>query len=107
MAGLHAIQMYGQIKNNDIKSRNILYYNVEPGGFWHYKINKKHFYVPNYGKLFVINDFGVSTLYDPSYQLYPNESTTLFNLGSRYAICNNGIFSPINSKNFHIYIMNL
>ena len=47
MAGLHAIQMSGQILNNDIKSKNILYYDVKPGGYWHYKIGKKNFYVPN------------------------------------------------------------
>ena len=95
MAGLHAIQMAGQILNNDIKSKNILYYNVKPGGYWHYIIDKQDFYVPNYGKLFVLNDFGVSTLYDPNFQLYPNKKRKTFNLGSRYAINMNEIFSPV------------
>lgn len=95
MAGIHAIQMSGQILNNDIKSKNILVYNVKPGGYWHYKIWKQHFYVPNYGKMFVINDFGVSTLYNPNYQLYPNKKRKMFYLGSRFAINIDGIFSPI------------
>ena len=69
MAGLHAIQMAGQILNNDIKAKNILYYNVKPGGYWHYKIGSDDFYVPNYGKMIVLNDFGVSTLYNPKIQL--------------------------------------
>ena len=97
MAGLHAIQMSSQILNNDIKSRNILYYNVQPGGYWHYKIDKNDFYVPNYGKLFVLNDFGVSTLYDPNFQLYPTKEKSTFNLGSRLGINIDGQFSPINT----------
>ena len=95
MAALHAIQMSGQILNNDVKAKNILYYNVKPGGYWHYKINKNNFYVPNYGKMFVLNDFGVSTLYNPNFQLYPNKERKVFNLGSRYAININETFSPI------------
>jgi hypothetical protein len=95
MAGLHAIQMSGQIMNNDIKAKNVLYYNVQPGGYWHYKIYSQNFYVPNYGKMFVLNDFGVSTLYDPNFQLYPNKKRKTFNLGSRFAINIDETFSPI------------
>ena len=95
MAGIHAIQMSGQILNNDIKSKNILVYDVKPGGYWHYKIGKYDFNVPNYGKMFVINDFGVSTLYDLNFQLYPDKKRRTFNLGSRFAINIDGIFSPI------------
>ena len=98
MAGLHAIQKYGQIMNNDIKARNILYYEVDPGGYWVYKIEGIKFYVPNYGKLYVLNDFGVSTLYDPKFEIYPRKESKTFNLGSRYAINMNGFFSPIESK---------
>lgn len=98
MAGIHAIQISGQILNNDIKTKNILVYNVKPGGYWHYKIFKNNFYVPNYGKMFVINDFGVSTLYNPNFQLYPNKRKTVFNLGSRFAINIDGMFSPIETN---------
>lgn len=98
MAGLHAIQMRGQIFINDIKAANILYYNVKPGGYWHYIINNTDFYVPNYGHMFVLNDFGVSTLYDPNFQLYPNKNKKTFNLGSRYAININEKFYPIEAE---------
>lgn len=98
MAGLHCIQMSGQILNNDIKAKNILYYNVNPGGYWHYRIQKEDFYVPNYGKMFVLNDFGVSTLYNPNFQLYPNKNIKVFNLGSRYAINIDGKLSPIDAR---------
>ena len=98
MAGLHCIQMTGQILNNDIKARNILFYNVNPGGYWHYRLKSYDFYVPNYGKIFILNDFGVSTLYNPAFQLFPNKERPVFNIGSRYAINMDGKFSPINSK---------
>jgi hypothetical protein len=98
MAGLHAIQMGGQILNNDIKSKNILVYDVKPGGFWHYRLRTTDFYVPNFGKMFVLNDFGVSTLYNPNFQLYPNKNRSTFNLGSRFAINIDGIFSPIKAS---------
>jgi len=98
MAGLHCIQMSGHILNNDIKARNILFYSVNPGGYWHYRLKSCDFYVPNYGKIFILNDFGVSTLYNPSFQLFPNKERPVFNIGSRYAINMNGKFSPINSK---------
>ena len=48
--------------------------------------------------MFVLNDFGVSTLYDPNFQLYPNKKRKLFNLGSRLAINIDGIFSPIDAR---------
>ena len=97
LAGLHAIQMSGQILHNDIKLNNVLYYKVRPGGYWKYIVNNKSFYVPNYGYIFIINDFGVSTMYSPYFKLYPNKKTQLYNLGSRYAINMNGVFSPINT----------
>ena len=97
-AGLHSIQMTGQIFMNDIKAANILYYDIEPGGYWHYRINNIDFYVPNYGQMFILNDFGVSTLYNPNFQLYPNKKKNMFNLGSRYAININEKFSPIKTQ---------
>jgi hypothetical protein len=100
MAAVHAIQMTGQILNNDIKGKNIIYYDIIPGGYWIYKINDIKFYVPNMGKLFVLTDFGVSTLFNPNFQLYRSKKNITFNLGSRYAININGKFSPLNSE-FH------
>ena len=41
----------------DIKKENILYYKINEGGYFQYKILDETFYVPNYGYLFVINDF--------------------------------------------------
>lgn len=71
LAGLYALEKHGQVFNNDIKAPNILYYNVTPGGYWIYNIMGKRYCVPNMGKLFIINDFGVSSAYVP--HLYASE----------------------------------
>lgn len=99
MTGLHAIQKYGQVMNYDVKAENILYYTVETGGYWKYVIMGKKFYVPNYGKLFIINDFGISRPMSPELPLYRTPQDTTFRLGSRYAIIKNGKFIPFNTDN--------
>lgn len=86
MAGLYSIQNFGQIMNFDIKKENILYYNVEKGGYFHYNILGKDYYVPNFGKLFIVNDFGVSRPMSPDFPLYKSRKDKTFRLGSRYAV---------------------
>jgi serine/threonine protein kinase len=98
MAGIHAIQLNGQIMNNDVKAPNILYYEVEPGGFWHYIIHGIDFYVPNYGQLFILNDFGVSKVFDPYLNLTNSKSQKNVFLGYRNAMVINGKFSPFTCK---------
>lgn len=97
MAGVHTIQAHGQILNNDIKSLNILIYDVKPGGYWCYIIHGNRFYVPNYGKLFILNDFGISIVYSPNHKL-TRKVKELSNLGGRYAMIINNEYSPLNSK---------
>jgi serine/threonine protein kinase len=81
MAGLWCVQKYLQIMNFDVKKENILFYNVKPGGYWKYNILGQDYYVPNYGKLFVLNDFGISRMMHIDYPMFKNDS---FRLGSRY-----------------------
>jgi len=95
LAGLSAIQYYGQIMNFDVKKENVLYYKVKPGGYWHYRIRGKDFYVPNYGHLFVLNDFGISRSLSPGVPLYKTKEDDSFRLGLRYARVENGVFVPI------------
>lgn len=95
MAGIHCMQMVGQITHNDIKTKNILYFNIAPGGYWLYTIQGVHFYVPNYGKMFIINDFGVGNIYSPYHVMFPNNIKKSFNLGSRLALNINNNFSPL------------
>jgi hypothetical protein len=99
MVAIHTIQIYGQIMNFDVKKQNILYYDIETGGHWQYKIHGKDYYVPNYGKLFILNDFGVSRTMTPEYPLYREKNEISFRLGSRYGIVKDGNFLPLIAKN--------
>ena len=101
MAGLHAIQMYGQMMNYDIKKENILYYRVQAGGYWKYVINKKDYFVPNFGYLFILNDFGISRTMSPHFPIFKKGK---FRLGSRYAQIVNGQFFPISQKGEQILL---
>lgn len=94
MAALHTIQHYAQIMNFDIKKENILYYDVVEGGYWKYKIKGEDYYVPNFGTLFVLNDFGISRPMSPKYPLYKTENDKTFRLGSRYAVIKDNRFVP-------------
>ena len=97
MAGIHAIQFHYQILNNDIKAQNILVYDVRPGGYWRYTIYGRDFYVPNYGKLFIVNDYGVSFIYAPQYQVQSGEKIS--NLGDRVFIINSNLnVEPIQNQ---------
>jgi hypothetical protein len=98
MAGLHAVQSFGQVMNYDLKSANILYLKVTPGGYWHYVIHGVDFYVPNYGKLFILNDFGVSQTFSPDFQIVLSPKEKTFELGSRFAMDIEGVFSPIKTS---------
>jgi len=68
MAGLHALQKYFQICNNDIKSENILFKEIPiiEHSYWEYVIMGTSYYIPNMGSLFFVNDFGVSYSSDPT-----------------------------------------
>lgn len=102
MAGMHAIQMHGQILNFDIKKENILFYDVDKKKvpFFSYKIFGNNYKVPNYGKLFIVNDFGISRPMSPLHPLYKTETDTTFRLGSRYAVIKDGKFVPFNTKKY-------
>lgn len=97
MVGLHAIQYHCQIFNNDVKTPNILYYDVEPGGYWHYIVHGVDYYVPNHGKMFVLNDFGVSMTFDPNHKLTNKVSDRFSDLGARYGMVVGNTFQPLNA----------
>jgi hypothetical protein len=99
MAAIHTIQYHCQLINKDVKAPNILYYNVKAGGYWHYIIHGQDFYVPNYGHLFVLNDFGVSIIQDPYTKLLSSKKNTWQGTSRNFMIINNEI-SPINCKIF-------
>ena len=86
MAGIHAIQMHGQIVNNDVKAPNILIYDVKPGGYWKYIIQGNEYFIPNLGYLCILNDFGVASVYNPDSSLTNKSSSTCKRLDSRILI---------------------
>jgi len=96
MAGLHCIQHYPQIMNFDIKKENVLYYNTSPSGYWCYTIKGEKYYVPNYGKLFILNDFGISRTMSPSFKMYKNDNEKTFRLGSRFGVIKDNLILPLN-----------
>lgn len=99
MAGLHSIQHHAQIVNYDVKKDNVLYYNIIPGGYWCYIIFGKKYYVKNFGKLFILNDFGVSYSTDPSLSCIIKKND-ICRLGLRYATIKNKKFIPIEVEKY-------
>jgi hypothetical protein len=99
MAGIHAYQHHYLILNNDIKAPNILVYEVNPGGYWKYTIYGRDFYVPNYGQLFIVNDYGVASIYSPKYQVKYDAKNKEIELGYRAFMINNGNIEPFQNQN--------
>ncbi len=61
-AGLYALEKYYGMTHNDLHYGNILVHEIPAGGYWHYKIHGKHYYVPNLGYLFLLWDFGMTNI---------------------------------------------
>jgi len=60
VAGLYALEKYYNMTHNDLHDGNILVHEIEPGGFWHYKVDEKNYYIPNLGYVFLLWDFGMA-----------------------------------------------
>ena len=58
LVGLYAIKKYYNMHHTDFHTGNILVHKVKPGGYWIYTINRKNYYVPNLGYIFLLSDFG-------------------------------------------------
>lgn len=66
---LASIQLKYGIFHNDIKQENILIKVIPKGGYWEYNLDSQTYYVPNYGYIAALNDFGVSMSYMPGISL--------------------------------------
>ena len=54
------------LSHNDCHWGNFLYHKIKPGGYIHYKIFDKDIYLKNYGYLWIIWDYGItSSLINP------------------------------------------
>jgi serine/threonine protein kinase len=62
---LACIQLKYGLFHNDIKQENILIKVITKGGYWEYTLDNQTYYIPNYGYIVALNDFGVSLSYKP------------------------------------------
>ncbi len=62
-AGVYAIRKYFNITHNDLHYCNVLYIKLQKDkGYIRYIIDNKKYYVPTFGYLFLIADFGLATI---------------------------------------------
>lgn len=62
-----SIQLKYGMFHNDVKKENVLIKVVPTGGYWKYNVRGETYYVPNYGYIAVLNDFGTSTVFRPGF----------------------------------------
>ena len=60
LIGIYIFNNYTMLYHRDMKPSNILYKKINKHTVFHYKINNNDFYIPTYGYLFMICDFGVA-----------------------------------------------
>lgn len=91
LAALHCIQLFYGMYHADVKGANILVNKIPPGGCWAYVIDGRTYYVPNYGYIAYLNDFGLSQSFKPS--ITPQEE-----YGIRQAMVVDHKFVPFTTK---------
>ena len=62
ISGIYSIHKISNICHFDLHGGNILISNIESNGYWLYQINGNDFYIPNYGYILKIWDFGRSMI---------------------------------------------
>lgn len=91
---ISSIQLKYGMFHNDIKTENVLIKTITSGGYWVYTIYGEKYFVPNYGYIAILNDFGVSQVFKPGF--------SKGDYGLRQAevvkIENNYIFRPFTTK---------
>jgi hypothetical protein len=60
VAGLYTLEKFYNMTHNDLHYGNILLHEIPRGGYWHYRIDGKNYYVPNLGYVFVLWDLGMA-----------------------------------------------
>jgi hypothetical protein len=58
LIGLYCMHNLLKIQHNDLHSNNIFYKKINENTVFKYTINNKSYYIPTYGYLFMIGDFG-------------------------------------------------
>jgi len=62
LSGIYSIHKLCNICHFDLHGGNILISNIEANGYWLYNINNNDYYIPNYGYILKIWDFGRSMI---------------------------------------------
>jgi hypothetical protein len=71
--GLYALQKYFNMSHHDLHPDNIMFYSIQPGGYWKYIIDDNTYYLPNLGFIFILWDFSFGLI--PTYTLDVNLET--------------------------------
>ena len=64
ISGVYSIHKICNICHFDLHGGNILISNIEANGYWLYSINNSEYYIPNYGYILKVWDFGRSMIID-------------------------------------------
>lgn len=72
---------------------SFLFHKIKPGGFFHYKIFNKNYYIENLGYLWIINDFRLTTLFNTQISTTIDNDINKFNIEFN----NNSINSKLHS----------
>lgn len=83
-AALECIHTRLWLHHRDVKSANILCYEVPAGGHWTYVIQGQTYHVPNHGWMMVLADFNVAQCLDPRYDFFRQKKRR--SLGNRALI---------------------
>lgn len=59
LIAIYTFTNYTMLYHRDVKPANILYKKINKNIVLHYKINNRDYYVPTYGYLFMLADFGI------------------------------------------------
>ena len=58
LAGIYYLHNNVKLLHNDLNLDNVFYKKINPNIIFHYKINKKDYYLPTFGYLFMLGDYG-------------------------------------------------
>jgi serine/threonine protein kinase len=103
LIAMYAFNKYTTLHHRDVKPDNILYKKINKNIVFHYKINNDHYYVPTYGYLFMLTDYGSSGF------LLKERVEDIINFDHSIIkdyLMNYSIIYPnlINAKDFDIYL---
>ena len=88
--------------HNDAHAGNFLYHKIKPGGYFHYNIYGKDYYLENIGYLWVIWDFGLIQPFQNSKEVNNNK----FGKYIKKIIVTNDYFRPIAKIIDNYYLFN-